>query len=119
MVKLRNTGTFTISTGTITASGNYLTDPLDCQGLEGFFSLEWIVTGDGTCKIEVLPSNDGSNYPDVEPDIASSQTKTSGPAADGINMDSFQPIPCNFMKLLFTETGGVSAVAVTARLRAN
>lgn|SRR5574343_108870 len=119
MVKLRNTGTFTITTDTITASGSYTTDPLDCQGLKGFFSLQWVLTGDGTAKIEYLPSNDGSNYPDTEPDIVSGITKTSGPASNGIDMDSFQPIPCNFMKIKVTETGGANSVALTLRLRSN
>lgn len=116
MIKLRNTNTVTISTGTIAASGSYTTEAYDCTELEGFFSLQWTVTGDGTMKAEVLSSNDGVNFSDVNPDITSGQTKTSG--SGGVNMDSFTVTPCNQFKIKFTETGTSAAIVVAARLRA-
>lgn len=119
MIKLRNTGTVTISTGTIAASGSYTTEAFDCVGLQGVFSLQWIVTGDGTMKAEVLPSNDGENFLNTEPDIVVSQTKTTGPASDGKNMVSFEVPPCNQFKIKFTETGTANSITVAARLRAN
>jgi len=116
MIKLRNTNTVSISTGTITAGGSYTTEAFDCQELEGYFSLQWTVTGDGTMKAEVLSSNDGVNFSDVNPDITTGQTKTSG--SSGTNMDSFVVVPCNQIKIKFTETGSSSTIAVAARLRA-
>lgn len=115
MIKLRNTNTVTISTGTISASGSYTTDAYDCSELQGYFSLQWTVTGDGTMKAEVLTSNDGVNFNDIESDITTSQTKTSG--ISGTNMDSFEVAPCNQIKIKFTETGGADTIAVAARLR--
>ena len=116
MIKLRNTNTVTISTGTIAASGSYTTDAFDCTELEGYFSLQWTVTGDGIMKAEVLSSNNGSNFSDINPDITSGQTKTSG--SSGTNMDSFVVAPCNQLKIKFTETGTSDSIAVAARLRA-
>ena len=115
MVKLRSTGTFTISTGTVAASGSYTTDALDCSGLQGLFSLQWTVTGDGTMKAEVLVSNDGNTFLELDADITTAQVKTSG--TSGNNMTDFEVTPCNFMKLKFSETGGANSIAVAARLR--
>jgi len=111
MLKLRNTGTVSISTGTIAASGSYTTEAMDCAGLEGFFSLQWLVVGDGTMKAEVLVSNDGDTFFDIDDDIASGKTAGSGMAA-------FDVTVCNFMRLKFTETGTSESIAVTGRLRA-
>lgn len=116
MIKLRNTNTVTISTGTIAASGSYTTDAFDCTELSGFFSLQWTVTGDGTMKAEVLVSNDGSTFLELDPDVTTAQTKTSG--TGGVNMVDFDVTPCNQLKIKFTETGGANSVTVVARLRA-
>jgi hypothetical protein len=111
MLKLRSTGTVSISTGTISASGSYTTDPFDCTGLQGFFSLQWTVVGTGTMKAEVLVSNDGSTFTEVDADICTAQ-------AAGTSISSFEVTPCNQMKIKFTElSGGASTMAITAKLR--
>ena len=116
MIKLRNTGTVTISTGTISAGGSYTTDAYDASSLEGFFSLQWTVTGDGTMKAEVLVSNDGATFHELDADITTAQTKSTG--TSGVNMTDFEVTPCNQFKLKFTETGTANSVTVVARLRA-
>ena len=117
MIKLRNTGTVSIATGTIAASGSYTTEAFDCSGLNGFFALQWLVTGDGTMKAEVLVSIDGSTFLEIDADIITAQTKSTG--ISGNNMTAFEVTPCNQFKIKFTETGGANSVAVTARLRAS
>jgi hypothetical protein len=114
MIKLRNTGTVSISTGTISASGSYTTDAYDASSLEGFFSLQWLVTGDGTMKAEVLVSNDGSTFLELDADITSAQTKSTG--TSGANMSDFEVTPCNQFKIKFSETGTANSIAVVARL---
>ena len=115
MIRLRNTNTVSISSGTIAASGSYTTDAYDCQELKGFFSLQWTVTGDGTMKAEVLVSNDGSTFLELDPDITTGQTKSTG--TSGTNMVDFDVTSCNQMKLKFTETGTSNSITVVARLR--
>jgi hypothetical protein len=116
MIKLRNTGTVSISTDTILASGSYTTEILDATSLQGNFSLQWTVTGDGTMKAEVLVSNNGEVFHDLDTDITSAQTKSTG--TSGTNMAEFVPTVCNFMKIKFTETAGANTITVSARLRA-
>lgn len=116
MIKLRNTSTVSISTGTISAGGSYTTDAFDATELKGYFSLEWTVTGDGTMKAEVLVSNGGSVFHDLDTDITSAQTKVSG--TSGCNMAGFTVTPCNQIKIKFSETGSAQAIVVTARLKA-
>jgi hypothetical protein len=117
MIKLRNTGTVSIPTGTIAASGTYTSEAMDASQLNGYFSLEWTTTGDGTMKAEVLVSNEGTVFHDLDADITSAQTKTTG--TSGCNMASFKVTPCNFLKIKFTETAGaVNTVTVVARLKA-
>lgn len=116
MIKLRTTGTVTISSGTIAATESYTTEAYDATQLSGFFSLQWTVTGDGTMKAEVLVSNDGATFLKIDDDIVTGQTKTSG--TGGVNMSDFEVTPCNQIKIKFTETGGANTIAVAARLRA-
>jgi hypothetical protein len=116
MIKLRNTNTVSISSGTIAAGASYTTDPYDCTELVGYFSLQWTVTGDGTMKAEVLVSNDSGTFLELDPDITSGQTKSTG--TGGVNMTDFIVSPCNQFKIKFSETGAASTIAVVARLRA-
>jgi hypothetical protein len=118
MIKLRDTGTVSISSSTIAAGQSYTTEAFSTLQLEGGYSLEWTVTGDGTMKAEVLSSNGGVNFLDVNTDITSAQTKATGPAANGVNMADFSVIPCNMIKIKFSETGGASSITVVAKLRA-
>lgn len=94
------------------------TMPLLDWGLEGNFSLQVEVSGSGTCKFEYLSSINGTDFlePTSASDIASSVTATSGPASDGKNIYSFTPVVSPYMKIKVTETGGASAVVVSAWL---
>ena len=115
MVKLINSQSVSLSSGSITAGGSYTSEAIDCRRAAGLFSLQWLVAGDGTMKAEVLSSNDGVSFLDVNPDITTGQTKTSGDGA-GNNMIDFEVMPCNFFKIKFTETGAAQAITVTGKL---
>ena len=114
MISLRNSNTILISSGTIVASGTYTSDAYDVTGLDGLFSLQWTVTGDGTMKAEVLVSNNGAVFNDIDTDITTAQTKSTG--ISGTNMVAFEPTLCNQIKIKFTETGGANSITVVARL---
>jgi len=78
---------------------------------DGYFSLQWTITGTGTAKIEYNVSHDGTNYqePVGATDIATGQTA-------GTNSASFTPIIAPYIKIKVTETGGANAVTVTCIL---
>lgn len=104
-----------ISSGPILATESYISDAISVSSLQGIFSLLWTVTGDGTMKAEVLVSNDGVHFFDLDPDICDGQTKLSGDG--GTNMDSFDVTPCEFIKIKFTEVGGADDIEVEALLK--
>jgi hypothetical protein len=81
----------------------------------GFFSLQYLITGTGTCRIEYNLSNDGSTYiePTSSTDIGSSLVATSGPGGDGKDILTFSPELARYLKIKVTETGGAQAVVVT------
>ena len=116
MVKIGPRGSALISTGEIAAAGSYTSEAYSARELGGYFSLHWLVTGDGTMKAEVLVSNDGSTFLEIDPDITTGQTKTSG--TSGANMSSFEVTPCEQFKIKFTETGASKSITVVARVRA-
>lgn len=99
----------------IAASESYTSDAYDVTGFDSF-SLQVKVTGDGTCKFEVLTSNNGVDYLDVSTDILASQTKSTG--VSGANMAGFTPVPSGSIKIKVTETGGANSVTVSFWLRA-
>lgn len=101
----------------VTAGNSYTSDEISASSVDGYFSLQWQVTGDGTAKFEVLPSNNGTDFLDTEPDIITGQTKTSGPGGDGKNFVSFLVPPCRSFKIKATETGGASSVTISAWLK--
>ena len=120
MDKQKFTFTSTLFSATaILAAASSTSDAIDISQVEGFFSLQIAVTGDGTAKFEYLASNDGTTYVtqtaagDV---IASSFTKTSGPGSDGKDIVTFEPELCKFIKIKCSETGGAQAIAVTATI---
>ena len=102
----------------VAKSGSATSVEISTSNVEGFFCLQWEVTGDGTVKFEVLPSNNGDDFLDTEPDIATGQTKTSGPGSNGKNLVSFGIPPCRSFKIMATETGGSKSVTVSAWLKA-
>lgn len=103
----------------IAAGQNESTVAIDLRqiGQDGTFSIEYLVTGDGTCKFEYLLSNTaGGTFikPSGATDIASSITKSSG--TSGRDFVSFSPILAPFLKIRCTETTNTNAVVVTLTL---
>lgn len=99
----------------IDASGNSTSDiDLRRMNAEGFFSIQYQITGDGTVTIDYLESNDGSNFVDPEDDIDTGFTKTGGPNSDGIDLQPFEPNLCGVLRIRITETGGVNGVVASA-----
>jgi hypothetical protein len=72
----------------------------------GQFSIQLEITGDGTCTVDWVGSNDGVDYvkPTTVTDIVAAFTKTSGPGSDGKDIYSFTPKLCRYMKIRITET---------------
>lgn len=103
---------------TIAAGGVASSVPLELPyHLEGFFSLQIEITGDGTGKFEYSISNDGETYivqTAAADQIVAGFTKTSGPASDGKDVVSFEPEVTKKMKIICTETGAASSIVVTA-----
>ncbi len=101
----------------IVASGSSTSAAIDLRNIaqEGYFSIQLVVTGDGTAKVEYQCSDNNSVF--IEPagasDIVTGFTKTSGPSSDGKGFYSFAPEPCGWMKIKVSETGGANAIAVT------
>jgi len=111
MIALQRNRVVTISTGVILASGVFTSDAFDVSGVEGFFSLEWVLTGSGTMKAEVLVSNHGVTFHDIEADIIAGQTV-------GTSMKSFTVSPCKQIKIKFTETSAGDTITVVTYLLA-
>lgn len=117
-----------ISTGAITASSSYTSAAIDLAELvgansrairpDGFFGLQYTITGNGTAKIEYLLSNDGTTYvePSAATDIATGLTKTSGPGSDGKDYVAFSPEVSRYLKIKVTETGGANSVTGVLQL---
>ena len=103
---------------TITASGVANSVPIELpHHMDGFFSLQIELTGDGTAKFEYAISNDGETYVTqiaTADQIVSGFTKTSGPGNDGKDIVSFEPEVTKKMKIVCTETGTSDSVVVTA-----
>ena len=91
---------------------------LDKFRVNGLFSLQVELTGDGTGKFEYLLSNNEADFlePSSAVDIAAGFLKTSGPGGDGKDIFSFHPEYTRFMKIKATETGNANDIAVSAWL---
>ena len=102
------------SANTIAASGSLTTIIFDLNNFKpnGFYSLQVTVTRSGACKFEYLCSNDGENF--VEPVGASDIS--SGVTAVSSAIISFSPVPCAYLRIKCTETGGANSVTVSAWL---
>jgi hypothetical protein len=103
-----------IDNQTIAANGSYTSYAIDLNNLKpnGYYSLQVAVTGSGACKFEYLASNDGFLF--AEP--AGATDIGSGITATTIIIASFTPIPCAYLKIKCTETGGANTVTVNAWL---
>jgi hypothetical protein len=102
----------------VAAGHSYSPVSVNCSTLEGYFALQGRIAGDGTAKIEYWTSSDGTTYrePTGATDIISGFTKTSGPASDGRFFIQFAPDFCKYLKIVITETGGVSTITPTITL---
>lgn len=103
---------------TIAAGGSYTSKPIILGQIEGFFSIQTHISGDGTVQIDYEASNDGENFmvPEGASAIDSELTKTSGPGANGKSIIDFGPIPCKGIRIKITETGTSDSVTVSAYL---
>ena len=73
--------------------------------VEGFFSMQIVVVGAGNVTVIWSASNDGTNFvtPADTADIFTAFAATSGPGSDGIDIASFDPLLCKYMKFTATE----------------
>ena len=103
---------------TVAAGSTATSDAIALGGRGGYFAIQEEITGDGTLKLEYLVSLDGENFlePSEADDIATGQTKTSGPGSDGKDIISFEPALSPWIKIKATETGTSDSVTLTAYL---
>ena len=103
----------TQSAKTISASASDTSDKVELTkaAAGGFLSVQWVVTGTGTCSIEFLCSNNDSNYTVPEGGSPIQEGITAGNGIKG-----FQPPLCKWIKIKVTETGTSNAVVVTVSL---
>lgn len=99
----------------IAASGSLTSAIVDLRNAaaNGLFSVYFVITGDGTAKIEyLLCSTEEGTFiePSTASDIATGQTKTSGPGSDGKSLVAFEPELAPFLRIKITETGASSAI---------
>ena len=100
---------------TVALSTTQTSSVIDLANVRGYFSVQYLITGDGTITLSYTLSNDGSTYllPSADSDIATGLTKTSGPGSDGKDIIMFNPSIARFMKITATETGGANSAVVT------
>lgn len=105
----------------ITAGANVNSEVinLERENAQGYFSLHIEVeAGTGTLKAEYQVSNNNVNF--VEPtdsvDIFATFGITSGPGSDGIDLYAFEPELAKYLRVQFTEDGGVQPVTFSAWL---
>lgn len=101
---------------TISASGNTTCDPVTLGDRNRKHSMYYVVTGDGTLKIEYEATVDGENWVLMATAVATAKTKTTGEQSDGVHLDELDMVPCESVRFKFSETGGVDSVTVTAKL---
>jgi hypothetical protein len=87
-------------------------------GIDGFFTLQWEITGDGTVTLTPYCSVNGADFIAYSRTIATGQTKTTGPGANGKNMTSFRIDLCSLFFIRATETAKSNPVYITAWLKA-
>jgi hypothetical protein len=97
---------------TILASGSFPSDPVKVSYADGFFSVEYVMTGTGTAKIEYLISSNKAG-PFITP--ASASDIATGITV-GSDIVSFAPELGKWMKIKVTETGGANPVTITVKL---
>ncbi len=107
-----------LSSVTVTAGSSTTSKAITLDGIAnlGYFSLQVIITGDGTAKFEYLVPAHGNTFlePSGASDITSGFVKTSGPGSDGKDRFTFNPDLTRSIKIKVTETGASSAIVVSA-----
>ncbi|RJQ38308.1 MAG: hypothetical protein C4555_05085 [Dehalococcoidia bacterium] len=111
----------TIAAGATAVAAGHAYSPVDVSfggAVEGYFALQGTIAGSGTAKIEYWTSLDGTTFrePTGATDIISGFTKTSGPASDGKFYVQFFPDFAQYLRIVITETGGVSTITPTVKL---
>ncbi len=86
----------------------------------GVFSIQVVLTGDGTLEVEYLLSHDSVHFitPVTAHKIVKDFVKTSGPEGDGIDLFFFDLELAPYLKVKFTETSTTDSITVTAILAA-
>lgn len=105
--------------GVTIATSSATTSPfVDLKEVDGHFSLQVGLTGDGTGKMEYELSNDGTTYrtPTSATDIVTSHVKTSGPSSDGKDLYPFEPELGRFLKIKASNTDTGDDIVVTVHL---
>jgi hypothetical protein len=108
-----------LTTETITASGTKTTRKIDLaqRALNGVFSVQYLITGTGTCSITYSLSNEADSGNMITPstaiNIGTSLTATTGPGSNGKDILPFEPELGRWLSLTVTETGGAQSVIVT------
>ncbi len=99
----------------ISAGDDYsgTTTTYEVANRQGYFSVQASATGSGTAKIEYYISLDGTNFaePSGVTDIITALTSASGTVTA-----SFAPPICTKLRIVVTETGGVSTITPTVYL---
>ncbi|ACL06222.1 hypothetical protein Dalk_4544 [Desulfatibacillum aliphaticivorans] len=102
----------------IAASGDATSTPeIPISKAYGSFVIEATITGDGTCKFELLTSCSGDYFSEPEnvDDLATGLTKTSGDGSGHVQIPvSFGDAIGRYMKIKVTETGTSNSVTITA-----
>ena len=115
-----DTNAVTIADGetAVAAGHSYSPVTINTEGLEGFFALQGQIEGGGAARIEYQTSADGAAFtePQGARDIIEGFTATSGPASDGRFYVQFEPDFCRYLRIVITETGGVSSITPTVTL---
>ena len=101
----------TVDIALLTSGTAFLMEDLDRFNPDGYFSLQGVIdpTTPGTGEIDVTYacSNDGTHFvtPTGATKIFSAFKATSGPLGDGQDIVAFAPVPCRYLKIIFTEKG--------------
>ncbi len=104
--RLKNRGVILLDVA-LGAGANATLSAVDLYGCDGFFSLQYEITGSGTLTLEVEVSSNGVDWSSPDPNVLTAQS-----AGKGFTDVEITPAP--LMRFKATEAGG--AQAVTAKL---
>lgn len=110
------------TTEEIAASGTAYSRVFDVAKLAGNASLQLLLTGDGTAKVEWVGTNDKDAAvtafikPNNSNDVVTAFTKTSGPGSNGKHIYPFNVSLVKNLAIKITETSTTDSITVTAIL---